>query len=284
MKYKQGKWADQIIKLQHDDGSWGFFHTLSKPSPGQPMTTEQALRRLYVLGFSIDDKPIKKTITYLHNCLNGKLTIPDRREKLHDWDIFTDLMLSTWIKKFIPEDKLAKKIQGKWTTIINSAFDSGEYDNNKYISTYENIFGIKPKGGRLVDFVSFYQISLLTNCLDKNIEPKYFKYILEHDPGIYYIYGKKIIMVPKVFQSKYTSYYMGAIEMLAEYNNPECKKQLNFIVKWLNHNKNKENKWDMGKEAKDGIYFPLSDSWRKEEDRIKDCTYRIEKIIDNIVK
>jgi hypothetical protein len=50
MNYKDGKWAKKIIELQHDDGSWGYFHTLSNPSSNQPMTTEQALRRLEILG------------------------------------------------------------------------------------------------------------------------------------------------------------------------------------------------------------------------------------------
>jgi hypothetical protein len=43
-----------------------------------------------------------------------------------------------------------------------------------------------------------------------------------------------------------------------------------------------ENEWDMGKESKDGINFPLSDSWKSEKDRIKDCTYRIKKLLEGI--
>ena len=50
MDYKKGKWAGKITALQHDDGSWGYFHSLSNPTPKQPMTTEQALRRLMNLG------------------------------------------------------------------------------------------------------------------------------------------------------------------------------------------------------------------------------------------
>ncbi|HCC36259.1 MAG TPA: hypothetical protein DEQ14_00830 [Treponema sp.] len=40
----------------------------------------------------------------------------------------------------------------------------------------------------------------------------------------------------------------------------------------------------MGKESKDAISFPLSDSWRMEKDRINDCTYRIKKLLERINK
>lgn len=54
------------------------------------------------------------------------------------------------------------------------------------------------------------------------------------------------------------------------------------MIDWLQDNKDENDKWDLGVRIKDNMYFPLSDSWRKSSDRIKDCTYRIEKIIENI--
>jgi hypothetical protein len=282
MNYKNGKWGKKIIELQHDDGSWGFFHTLSNPNPRQPMTTEQALRRLYVLGFSIDDKPIQKAVNYMHDCLASKINIPDREEKIHNWKVFTDLILSTWIQIFVPNDSLTNSISEKWVEIINCSFVYGKYDANIYRITYEKIFGIHPRGKRIMPFLTFYPISLVRNKLDKKIEPIYIKHILENDSGIYYIYDKKLSMLPRDFKTKNASRYIGAIELLAEYKNQECKEQLNFMVEWLKKNKNRENKWDMGKESKDGIYFPLSDSWKKEETRTMDCTYRINKLLEKI--
>jgi hypothetical protein len=247
------------------------------------MTTEQALRRLEILGFTIADKPIKKAVKYMNDCLIGKNRIPDREEKTHNWNVFTGLILSTWIRIFTNKNEPANNIAGKWCEIINNSFKK-DYDHSVYVSKYENIFRIKmnPKAGRLVDFVNFYPISLLTNTLDKNIEPKYFKYILEHECGMYYVYDKKILNTPKSFKSKIANNYLRVIELLSKYDNPECKKQLKFIVKWLNENMTTEGVWDMGKESKDGINFPLSDSWRREEDRIKDCTYRINKLLENL--
>jgi len=284
MDFKDSKWADKIIKLQQKDGSWGYFHSLSNPTPKQPMTTEQALRRLMNLGFTIDDKPIKKVVKYMSDCLIGKNKIPDREEKRHNWDIYTSLMLSTWIKIFTKENNAANNTSKKWSEIINNSFAKGNYNNNIYVNTYESIFRIKmnPKAGRLIDFVHFYPISLLTNNLDKKIEPIFFNYVLNHECGIYYIWDKKIINTPELFKSKNANRYVSAIELLAEYNNKECKKQLEFINKWLSKNMIEKNKWDMGKEAKDGINFPLSDSWRKEEDRINDCTYRINRLLEKI--
>jgi len=45
---------------------------------------------------------------------------------------------------------------------------------------------------------------------------------------------------------------------------------------------NEGGKWDMGKGAKDGVYFPLSNNWRKKETREYDCTNRIMKLLDKL--
>ncbi|MDR1803823.1 MAG: hypothetical protein LBQ94_09480 [Treponema sp.] len=286
MTHKDGKWAKKILDLQLDDGSWGYFHSLSTLTPGRfpSMTTEQALRRLEILGYTIDDKPVRKAVGYMNDCLMKKIKIPDREEKTHNWNIYTELMLSTWIRIFTPENRAANNAAAKWRKMISAAFKTGLYDHSEYITAYEKIFGIKmnPKAGRLVDFVHFYPISLLTNFLDKRIEARYFQYILEHDSGMYYIYSNKLKNVPETFQSKNTGSYLRAIELLSKYNNPECKKQLQFVVKWLKGNMLANNEWDMGKEAKDGINFPLSDSWKTDRLRIEDCTYRINKIVKSL--
>ncbi len=61
----------------------------------------------------------------MHDCLTGKKSIPDRREKLHNWDIFTALILSTWIRRFTKEDDAAHTVGKKWAEIITRAFERG---------------------------------------------------------------------------------------------------------------------------------------------------------------
>ena len=87
-------------------------------------------------------------------------------------------------------------------------------------------------------------------------------------------------ILPEVFTSKNASWYLSAMELLAAYHSARSK--LGFVVKWLLDNRDADGMWDMGAAVKDGIHFPLSDSWHKPEDRRRDCTARITKLIERL--
>lgn len=280
--YKNSKWALEIIELQREDGSWGYFHTLSNPSKRNPITTEQAIRRLEILGYTIDDEPILKAVSYMHDCLVGRNSLPDRREKLHDWDIFTALMLATWIRRFTKDDRDANEVAAKWAEIFSRSFEEGAYNHGAYVEAYKNIFQLPPKGGRLVDLATFYQISLVSDLLEDKVASALIEHLLHHPSGIYYLYDEELSRLPQTFKSKHASRYLAAMELLAEYRSLECRRKLLFVAHWLKQSKEPEDYWDMGTGAKDGIRFPLSDSWRTKALRVKDCTYRITKLIKNI--
>jgi len=271
------KWIQQIVSLQHEDGSWGHFHTLSQPTKAQPMTTEQALRRLRILGLTKDDEPISRAITYMEQ--NLKQPFPTVfHEKKHDSKTYGDLMLATWIRLFDPQNKSALVVANKWAKIISSAFHDGQYSNERYITAYEDEFvKLNPKAGCLADFVVFYQLAILPGLLEDIIESAMLDYILPHKRGIVYIYNGPVNVLPEVFMSKKASWYLYAMELLAAYSS--APKKLGFVVSWLLDNRDTDGMWDMGTVVKDGIHFPLSDSWRKPEDRRRDCTIRVERLL-----
>ena len=283
--YKNGKWAKKIIELQKPDGSWGYFHSLSMPQSGQSITTEQAINRLRRLGFTKDDAVIKKALSYMRDCFKSK-AIPDGKEKRMDFDIFLDLMLAVCIRKFTRDDVLANEVAGKWRCIVEAAFSSGKYDGDAYINTLYEVF--EPKYGtvkrhkELLRIDYYYPISLLAGEIDSNIEKAYFDYIMSSETGYYYGYYGAITRLPSNFCSKEASLYLAAVELYCEYPNKYCKDKLKFVVEWLNNNKNASGRWDMGAIAKNGTYFPLSDSWRTSELREKDCTYRIQNLINAV--
>lgn len=277
--HKDGKWARQIIALQDDDGKWGCFHSLSQ-FYGAPMTTEQALRRLERLGFTIGDECIQKAVYYMNDCLVGKNSIPDRREKVHDWDVFTELILSAWIRRFTGDNDNANRVAKKWAEVISCAFVDGTYRHDKYVHAYHDI--LKPKGGRLIDFANFYPVSILNDQLEENTEKAFLEYLINKEDGIYYIYGEKLAVPPECFESKRTSWYLGAVELLAKYRGARGK--LGFVAEWLNECRSENGKWDMGKAVNDKVYFPLSDDWRKRETREKDCTERVERLLKELTE
>lgn len=268
--YKDGKWAKQIISLQEDDGKWGCFHSLSQ-FYNSPITTEQALRRLERLGYTIEDACIQKAVCYMDECLRGKNSIPDRREKVHDWDVFSSMILATWIRRFTSDNPCANQVARQWADIISAAFSDGTYDHERYVSAYKKV--LEPNGGRIIKLLNFYPVSLLSDCLDEKTEEAFMDHVINSSDGIYYIYESKIAVLPQAFESKNASCYLAAIELLTKYKHAKVK--LNFIIDWLNNNRNKNGRWDMGRSVNDKVYFPLSDNWRNSKTREADCTERI---------
>ncbi len=277
--FKNGKWAQQLLAKQLPDGSWGQFHSMSQVY-SYTVTTEQALTRLQRLGFSIQDECIQKAVVYMERCLRGECAIPDPQEKLHDWNIYTALMLATRIRLFTDGCETANAVARQWADILTAAFRSGEYSHEAYLSAYRSAFGQTPpkKAGRLVDFVHFYPVALLAGCFDETTEAAILRYILQHEGGMYYIYEKPLHTPPAVFAGREASRYLAAIELLARW--PGAKAQLGFVRAWLLQNREADGCWDMGAAAKDGVHFPYSDSWRSADTRRADCTRRIRRLLD----
>lgn len=278
--HKDSKSAQEIIALQEKDGKWGCFHSLSQIY-NAPITTEQALRRLERLGYTMEDECIQKAVIYMSACLIGKSAIPDRREKVHDWNVFTSMMLATWIRRFTLDDPNANMVATQWADVISCAFAESVYNHSVYVNAYHKIFGMKPHGGRLIDFVNFYPMSMLSSCLDKKTEIALINYVLNKEDGIYYIYNKKLSVLPSHFESREASHYLGAIELLAKYK--FARDKLQFVAEWINANRNANGKWDMGKTANDKVYFPLSNDWRKKETREADCTERMSNLLKELM-
>ncbi len=273
------KWARDILSLQKDDGSWGYFHTLSEPRKF-PLTTEQALRRLQILGYTIKDKPIQRAVVYMEECLAGKLPFPDRREKTVNWDTFVELMLSTWIRRFTDESEKANRTALTWAGVISRGVKDGVFDAESYRAAYEDAFGFKLEKNRTYDISDFYHVSIAAGNLDEETEAAVFDYWMNHGRGIYYVYDRRLSDLPEEFASKRASHYLGAVEMLSKYSNN--LRRLGFVKDWLIFHRNADGKWDMGSATNDKIYFPLSDSWRLKAAREADCTYRIQNLLNAI--
>lgn len=263
MSHKEGQIAKRILALQNEDGTWGNeFHSLAAPTGKKPLTTEQALRRLKILGFTIQDEAIRKAVDCMVSCLRGERKIDNYWEKTLDWNLYTKLMLSAWVKIYEPDNEVALNFARQWANIM-------ERKNHQ-----------REKGVKEIGFVSFYPINLVQGLLTKETESHMLDYVIHYSTGIYYIYGKPLNQLPDVFQSIDTSRYLAAIDILSGYE--QTREKLDFVVEWLEKNMDETGGWDLGPKARDNIYFPLSDSWRTVEIRKADYTEKILSIMQRI--
>lgn len=280
MDHKNGKWARQILESRNREGLWGNFHTLSQPVPGRPLTTEQAIRRLRILGYTKDDAPIQTVLTRMCQCVRGERKIDSYFEKKHDWPLFEKLMLSAWIRLFDPDNADALTVARQWAGIAEQAFRGGAYSGTADCEAFTACFGRKPKSGFETGFGMFYHAALLQGVLTPETESRFLDYSLARPDGIYYIYGNRLLDLPAVFASRQASHYLAALEVLSGY--PQAPRKLQFAAAWLEENRDETGGWDMGAGAKDDMYFPLSDSWRSAAQRKADCTERIGRLLQRL--
>ena len=268
---RESKWAQRLLAMQNEDGGWGCFHTLSA---GAPTTTEQALRRLEILGFTEDDSCIQKALAYMDQYL-GTGTFPNGNEKWKGWDIFCNRALATWICRFTQKKERANAIAEQWADVVTRAFCKGAFDADAYAAAFRDAFGMNPKHG-FESISNFYPVSLLRGRLDDRTDAAVLDYLLNDPGGIYYICAGPLNEPPKEFQSRHANRYLSALELLSGYASAPTK--LQFAAQWLEMQRSPEGTFDLGPAARDMVNLPLSDH-RGREGRVLDCTYRVEKLL-----
>lgn len=274
-------WTEDIVALQHADGSWGHFHSLGAPTRQNPLTTEQALRRLLVLGMTQQDAPMQRALAYLHGVLAQQITPPDRREGVLNWDYFEAMMAATWIKLLSPQDTEAAKVAAFWADIITEATVDGCFaEDDRYRQAYRSRIPRLSGREREIGAAQFYMVNLLWGMLPPAVERAYVAYLLGHETGIYYVYGHRLDAVPARFDTCEASHYLAALECLSGY--ASAREALRFAVDWIMANRQPDGTWDLGPAAKDGIYLPLSGAWRTAQARQRDCTARVRRVLEKL--
>lgn len=272
--HRQGRWARELLAQQAPDGTWPnwCFHSMAQPGKA-PIATEQALRRLATLGFTIADEPIRRIVSTMAACLRGERKIDTYWESGIDWAMFEPTMLAAWIRRFDPAQPDALAFARRWARVIEAAFTSGEPDSVAWCAAYEAEFRRHDRHPQPLRFMPFYHAMLLPGVLTPETERAFVRCILDKPDGMYYVYPRPLHHPPAVFASKETSLWLAALELLTAY--PAAREELAFAAAWLRMSADPDGTWDMGAQAADRVYFPRSDSWRSAAARRADCTERI---------
>lgn len=267
-----------ITDQQFEDGSWDYFHTLSSDARTK-LTTENAIRRLLILGLDINDEPMKKVYNYMDRFLQMEIDIRDRKEGLSDWKEVTELFAAAWMLELDRSSKIAGEVADKWALLISRSFSGDKFDINYYKEAFIDIFNTKP-GKRVWNIESFHIVASITGRLEPEIEEKFINYIMNNDKGIYYIAKGKLVNLPSTFESRETSRFIYAHTLLSSYRS--YQKRCGYVVDWLKDNRSEDGLWDMGTKVKDNVFFPYSNSWRKPVNRKIDASIAILKYLQKV--
>ena len=259
-----------LVLRQNPDGGFGRFHSMNSDNS---ITTEKVLRRILFLNLDKNHSVVKKCIEYVKKCLYKDIIIPDRKEKVINWEVFEELMFSAWLNKFSVEDEKVTLNQLIWKSIIENSIIENKFNINEYKKQYRLMFG--QAGLREISPSSFYMVCLLRDKLTISAKQAYFQYIMER--GIYYIYYKNLFEVPTIFDSKNTVYYLVAIRLISPY--VTSKDDLKFVKDWIYKNQSQDGYWHMLNLKPDGIVFPRGDNWRKKENKFEDINNFINEVL-----
>lgn len=261
---------DYLMSIQNPNGSFGQFHSMSNTSK---LTTEMALRRFYFLNLDKEIPIVDKCLDYVIKCLYKEIVIPDRREKVINWDVFEELMFASWLNLFYINDNKVNQIQSIWVDVIEKSFINNEFNIEEYKKQYRSTFG--KQGLKEINPASFYMVCLLKNKLSKGASEAFFQYVMKN--GIYYICGNNLFDLPNIFDRKYTINYLNAIKLISPYSIQ--KEELNFVRDWIHKNQSQDGYWHMANLKADGIIFPRSNDWRNKMNKLNDIKAFITEIL-----
>ncbi|MCP4159867.1 MAG: hypothetical protein GY760_07330 [Deltaproteobacteria bacterium] len=285
------KLVREIVDQQRDDGSWVDFHSMAQIT-NAPIRTEQAIRRLLLLGLDQDDLPVQKVFNYMEKFLLGELDYREPSMTRRDWDLLTKLFTSCWMLSIDRSNSLSTGIAEDWARVISHAFSGETFRQEYYNEAYYDIHK-SPQKPDMWGFLNYYVIAILPGFLSADVEFRFLDYILNSDQGIIYIHyngldnkgqNKRGVRpfneFPDDFCSTIARKYIDVYELISLY--PSAKEICKPFTNWIYENILEDGFWDLGSSAKDNINLPLSNSWRKRENRKIDCTVRIQSILAGI--
>lgn len=262
----------QIQEEQDGSGCWRDFHGYS----------EQVIRKCLFMGLDESFSCLSKVSTYLEKVLDKTETWHQREEKQDNpkwWlEMFMPLVSATYLSLINPKHPKVAEYQMIWKSFAIAGFKNQQYDPVAESKEQLDYFNIKTK--RIIPFFNYYVILLLTaskEVLPVDIDEKMLNFCMNLDRGIYYIYDKSPIIPVTIDNIKNFYSWTRCISILSRYQNWD--KYQSKIDSFLWEQRNADGLWDFMKNPY-GSLFPLSDSWRKEKNRVIDSSIYVLRLMN----
>ncbi len=281
-EYVQAEAAVQetaIVKLlrtsQHPDGTWGRFHTQDTTVKQPFLTTEGAITAALSSGLDKHDPILVKAQAAILDYVEARTCWPDPPEK-HDnplaWYVWVPIVSAAVMSRIDPYHPCLEPYWRLWVAAEGAAFASGSYDRQKEIAALVELLDCRMKNP--VPVTSMYPVLILSstrNPLPENLERRLLSFLLGFPRGIYYVYEKTIQDMPPIDDRKFWA-WTRAHSLLSRFG--LWKELAMDALNWIWAQRNERGFWDLGSKMARRPFtpFPLSESWRRSENRMIDCT------------
>jgi hypothetical protein len=268
------KWTALLIDSQWADGTWGRFHTqdsrVKQPFP----TTERAIAIALDLGLDAQGPPLQRVLPVLLEYMDRTTVWPDRPEK-HDnpqaWYVWVRHFSAAILALIDRRHPRLEPFWALWTEALGEAFQSGVYDRQQEIAALNALMDCRMKNP--VPFHRRYPLLILSATdrrLPDDLERKMLGHVMHAPGGIYYVYEKEISVLPPIASRDFWGWFR-AHQLLSRFS--AWKAQSAEAVNWIWAQRTDEGFWDLGKiSRKPWTSFPLSESWRRPQNRVIDST------------
>jgi len=275
---KKSKWVCLLQNTQQADGTWGRFHTrdtrLKQPFP----TTEIAITIALDTGLDKNDPIVHKALGRILDYVDGKTSWPDPAEK-HDnplaWLVWVQHFSAAVVAQIDQYHPSLGKFWSLWAEALKAAFHSETYDRKREIEALNTLLKCRMKDP--VPFHKKYPLLILSATdqrLPERLERMLLSFVMNSPTGIYYVYDRKISLLPAIHSKGFWS-WVRAQKMLSRFR--LWRELSEDAVNWIWDQRTKEGFWDSGSKTARMPYssFPLSESWRRPENRIIDCSVEL---------
>lgn len=267
-KMLQSGWVKELEKEQKIDGSWGRFHSQDTKIKARFKTTEGAIKRGLALGLDAEDDIFKRVIKYMNDVLEGKRNWSDWDEKNERWPLIVRLVTAGTLAMVDPKNIAIDSEWEFWFKVVQHSFASGVYSFNGETQAYRKL--CKISSVPISFLITKYVLNILSariEKLPKDLDEKIVRWIWQKDE-IRYI-GTSLNK-PK---DRHLNHWFYALETLSRFKS--WKEYTEKAINWILLQRNLNGLWNFGSSVAKSEYFPLSESWRKKENREIDYSIRI---------
>jgi hypothetical protein len=268
------KQAIALAEAQFPDGTWGRFHSQDSKVKSPFRTTEFAIRRGLSLGLTKKDLVLAKAVIFMEKFLNGKANWTDCAEKHEGWVPNTRFITAGTLSEVDPFHPLLDPIRVIWEKILFRTFHDGDFDPLAEREAQGEINGIVTKG-KYLHLGMMYPLLILSsghNSLAEDLELSLLRWLWDRENGIYYITPARISDFPSLDSSRFSS-WLDSLLLLSRFH--RSGRIIASAFAWIWEQRDAKGFWDFHPPVSGSPFFPLSENWRRSENRVIDCSVKV---------